>query len=601
MSYDDWLLAQGYTQDENGKWRLPEGGILSDDQYEYLRNADYAQWQEANASGAYGTEGVAPGDDLKFFSTADRSVTINGENYIRVGEDSTNSAAVPYFQEILAQHPEYKQFLYNDQYGWIVPEAIWTTLGNIAQANNQDGGIAGFLDNGGGVFLLAAAFGAMAAGASAAAAADVAASSTAEAAALPASYDSMFAGLNTGTVTDAVAAPLAEAGSDLTLSQLSALADPQLAMQQSLVPQFAAQTPITSSYALGAGAALPAVEPSFIDKALNLFTNTPSSPYPTTSSTTTTPTGITSDPLKLLSAGGTVAGAAAALGGGGGEIAPTGADYLGEPPPTFSQTPEEWAQSIGAKLNPDGTINWDSVDQTDLLKSLGFIDSGAVDPGKLGISDALAKLLGVPTGGTSSGSMDASTAAKSALGRILNGTATADDWAKLLGTAGSTALGVLGANKQADAYREATDKFLGLGAPYREKLTASYQPGFDLTKTDPQFNNALNTSADTVLRRLSASSGNPFDNPGAMTEAMRYVTGNTYLPQLNTYRSQLGSFGGLGVNTAGTAATAGAQNSGGVYDALGYGLGQLTGNPYSQNKSLADLLRGSNLNLGSLF
>jgi hypothetical protein len=88
-------------------------------------------------------------------------------------------------------------------------------------------------------------------------------------------------------------------------------------------------------------------------------------------------------------------------------------------------------------------------------------------------------------------------------------------------------------------------------------------------------------------------------------EANKYVTQNVALPQLNTYRSQLGSFGQLGVNTAGTAGMQAASGAGGPYNAIGYGLGQLTGGNDLENvlKQYPGLLgnKSYGVNNGSLF
>jgi hypothetical protein len=226
-------------------------------------------------------------------------------------------------------------------------------------------------------------------------------------------------------------------------------------------------------------------------------------------------------------------------------------------------------------------------------------------------------------------------AGTSALASLLGGTAGAADVAKLLGALGATGLGIAGANdqtaamermqdrqiamyrdaqqKQLDMSRELSDKYmglsrenrdlyLGLGAPYRDRLNQSYQPGFDIFQADPALQGAVDQTSNSLLRRLSTS-GNPFDNPGGLMEAQRYVNQNVALPQLNTYRSQLGGFGQLGVNTAGTTSMDAAGIAGrsgqnainsmgqfdmsaagavkplsnsGVYDALGYGLSSLT-------------------------
>lgn len=183
------------------------------------------------------------------------------------------------------------------------------------------------------------------------------------------------------------------------------------------------------------------------------------------------------------------------------------------------------------------------------------------------------------------------TATGSVLSRILDGTATAADWTSLAGSGLSAGLGVLGANQQADAYKDVADKYLALGAPSRTRLEASYAPGFNLASADPAFQGALDTAAQAAARATSARSGNPVDNPGAYAEMQKYITNSVALPQLNTYRSQLGTFGNLGTNVAGTTDAASAGQTGNMYNAIGYGLGQITQPQSSTNSALSDLLK----------
>jgi len=162
----------------------------------------------------------------------------------------------------------------------------------------------------------------------------------------------------------------------------------------------------------------------------------------------------------------------------------------------------------------------------------------------------------------------------------------------MAGSLGGSALGALGSDAQRSALNTTADKYLQMGAPYRGLLGQSYQPGFTMMN-EPGYKDALDASTNSFLRAASAgqapgvSGGNPMDNPGAWAETQKYVTANTALPALNTYRSQLGSFGQLGTNTAGTANLQAAAGAGGGYNAAGYGLGQMT-NPSS---SLDDLLK----------
>ena len=180
----------------------------------------------------------------------------------------------------------------------------------------------------------------------------------------------------------------------------------------------------------------------------------------------------------------------------------------------------------------------------------------------------------------------------SAIQRILSGQGTMQDWLQVGGSLGSTVLGALGSDAQRSALNTTADKYLEMGAPYRGLLAQSYQPGFTMMN-EPGYKDAIDASTNSFLRAASAgrapgvSGGNPIDNPGAWAETQKYVTANTALPQLNTYRSQLGSFGQLGTNIAGTANLNAAAGAGNAYNAAGYGLGQIT-NPTS---SLDDLLK----------
>jgi hypothetical protein len=159
-------------------------------------------------------------------------------------------------------------------------------------------------------------------------------------------------------------------------------------------------------------------------------------------------------------------------------------------------------------------------------------------------------------------------------------------------------LGLFGANQQAGAFGDLANKYLDMGQPYRDKLLASYQPGFSMAD-QPDFQNALDIGAQAAARATSAKVGNPVGNPGAYSEMEKYISGSLALPALNTYRSQLGTFGQFGTNQAGTAQMGEIQSQGGMYDALGYGLGKLTQpkNPYED--MMKGLMGGFKLNTGT--
>jgi len=186
-----------------------------------------------------------------------------------------------------------------------------------------------------------------------------------------------------------------------------------------------------------------------------------------------------------------------------------------------------------------------------------------------------------------------------ALSRLLGLGQTGSDVLSVLGGLAPAALGVYQSKQEQDAYeRQANEakalqeRYFAMGEPYRGLLSQSYQPGFSIAD-QPDFQSALDTGTQAAARALSTG-GNPALSPTAQGELQKYVTGSLALPQLNTYRSQLGTFGQLGTNQAGTAASqAAAQGSNaiqagsGVYGSIGHGLGNIL-NP---EPSLDDLLK----------
>lgn len=180
--------------------------------------------------------------------------------------------------------------------------------------------------------------------------------------------------------------------------------------------------------------------------------------------------------------------------------------------------------------------------------------------------------------------------------RFADGTFTADDIARVFGTAASTWLGYDGAQKQADTAREMQDKYLNLGAPYRTLLEQSYKPGFSMAN-EPGYTDALDRTTDAYTRMASAgrmpgvSAGNPIGNPGAWAETMKNVNSSLALPALQNYRSGLSAAGQLGVAPSAAYGQQAGQASSGAYNAVGYGLGQLTApqDPYAS--ALQDLFK----------
>src|SRR3546814_17426197 len=105
----------------------------------------------------------------------------------------------------------------------------------------------------------------------------------------------------------------------------------------------------------------------------------------------------------------------------------------------------------------------------------------------------------------------------------------------------------------------------------------------------PGYQQSLDTTTDTLLRRLSAKEGNPFGNPGGLTEAMNYINGNLALPTLDNYRRVNAGAGGLAALTSAApgAATSGIDANANLSNAIGAGAADIFNPP----KSLSDILR----------
>jgi hypothetical protein len=152
----------------------------------------------------------------------------------------------------------------------------------------------------------------------------------------------------------------------------------------------------------------------------------------------------------------------------------------------------------------------------------------------------------------------------------------------------------MGASKQADSYKDLMNQYFSLGAPYRDLLQKSYQPGFSL-QNEPGFKDAMDTAHSTYMRAASAGNaqgvagGNPFDNPGAFMESQKYLMGSLGLPYLKNYRSGLSGAGQLGLGPSAQFGGAGVNAEGGKYDAIGYGLGEVFNPKPDYMKQFANL------------
>ncbi len=549
MTYEEWLASTGAYQYSdggegagtggwfhdsllNGDGGISAGTFSGDNTPEQQLRAYYDSMMAPGADGRlpWGTEGLAfdsSGNAGSFFNQG--SVTIDGQNYNRVSEDpSTWQGMDDLGHQVRTWLGENQgpQATYNDQYGWLMPEQQYAAL---SEASETDGQMDSSFTN----WAPTAIMSAITAGAGALAAPAAGAGLMTQAAA---KIPSLISAYGSSQVNGGGTPWASLLGSGLGMGY-SALggSDWLSSLGEGSTTADSVYGNLYGTYGAAGNTAYP--------NSWNMYAN---------SGQIMNDASSFDNPYGLYEAGDDLGADNWASEYGGNDYS----QYSGYDPSN--------PYGLYEAPNDTGADNWDPQ----------YGGNQYTSPTNWGGS-TIGKLLTGLLGGSGSGSGSGTGGLQGA------------DLIKLLGILGSTGAGIYGANQQADAYKQTADKYMALGAPFREKLEASYAPGFDITKTDPSYQGALDSASNSVLKGLSVTKGNPFDNPGAVMEANKYVTQNTALPHLNTYRSQLGSFGQLGTNTAGTASLNGAAGAGGTANALGYGLNSLT----SDNSAFEDYMK----------
>lgn len=198
-------------------------------------------------------------------------------------------------------------------------------------------------------------------------------------------------------------------------------------------------------------------------------------------------------------------------------------------------------------------------------------------------------------GATAAGGAGAAAGGGTALSRFLDGTATTADYLSLGGGLGAAGLGAYAANQQTQAYTDLANKYMAMGAPYRQKLSDLYaNPSSYLSSSEVQV--PVQQGTDALARALSVK-GNPIGSGTALQELQNY-SANQLFGRLGEEKNRLAGYGGLvSYNAAAPGASQAAIGAqGGIYNSIGYGLGQLTNPPSSLEQSLRAFRGG----LGSL-
>ncbi len=271
-----------------------------------------------------------------------------------------------------------------------------------------------------------------------------------------------------------------------------------------------------------------------------------------------------SDMFGIGGAGMGGAGGAFDMGGMGTEFFGGGGSYGGGPVVDYAHHGMTWDSTINNYVDQWGNV----VDASNMPGTTpGYTSPTGITPGYSAGADEAVKEIIKKVGPDQ---------AKSVISRILNGTATSDDYLKVGGQLASTLLGVYGANRQANSQQRLSQQFQEYGAPYRARLAESYADPAAFLANSPDIKAAVGQGTDAVARSLSTQ-GNPAQSGHALQELQSYATTGLY-GKLGQERDRLAGFGGLtSYNAAAPGAMTNAVSSqAGVPNAIGAGISAIT-------------------------
>src|SRR3990167_5679264 len=198
---------------------------------------------------------------------------------------------------------------------------------------------------------------------------------------------------------------------------------------------------------------------------------------------------------------------------------------------------------------------------------------------------------GTAAGTTVTGAGTAGTAASgTALSRILNGTATTEDYLTLTGQVAPSLLGAYASGEQTDALKGLEGQYQAMGAPYRGRLAELYANP-EAFLTSPEVTVPVQQGTDIMARSLSTK-GNPTGSGNALQQLQSYSADQLF-GRLGQEKDRLAGYGGLASYNAAApaAATNAIASQANVYNAIGGGIADVF--TPRRNRSLADILRES--------
>lgn len=225
--------------------------------------------------------------------------------------------------------------------------------------------------------------------------------------------------------------------------------------------------------------------------------------------------------------------------------------------------------------------------------------SGAIDPNELAAGNPALQATNaegqslyasaaqtVGAGGSAAGAATGAAAgAGGALSRVLNGTATAADYASLGLSALPGLIGAYASSNATDAYKTLAETFAGYGAPYRQKLSDLYADPSSFLKS-AEVQKPVQMGSDILARSLSTQ-GNPIGSGNALQQLQSYSSDQLF-GRLGQEKDRLAGYGGLTQYNA--AAPAAASNVIGSNANTANALGAAASNVFNPPKTLAEQL-----------
>lgn len=240
-------------------------------------------------------------------------------------------------------------------------------------------------------------------------------------------------------------------------------------------------------------------------------------------------------------------------------------------------------------LNGSASNGWGNID-TSGIGGWGGVGGSAGDGTNIDYTSLINYLANDnssgSTGSTGTSGGSGGFSLSNILGGLLGGGSGQGGGNRTLGALLSSGLGAYGANSQANATTDLANKYMSMGAPYRQRLLNLYSnPSSFLS--DPSVQVPVQQGTNMLAHSLS-SQGNPIASGNALQQLQSYSTDQLY-GKLAQEKQTLGNLGGLSSfnNAIPSLENNAIGQKSNIYNAVGAGINNI----FQPQQSLADILR----------